>query len=271
MTVENEFESSGIEQLSRDFSELAISLVSRRDANLDNTSLDRLLVTFEVMSVAIEHEKEIRATRLDDARLFEERIFGVIVEKFELPVIDRAIEEGLFVDQLDANSEDQATDTEATEEDSSTVEIAPSLDLSKAVEAQQQTDETALDESPKSEDAETLTDKARKPKVLESKDQVESRSVDWDEVEAILKIVVTGFEVGDELKAAAFFNHPYFKNMIGDDRKGLSKAKSRLKIGIDRLVDNGVLKHNGKIKSQSAYVLVNIPDITENDKTFLSQ
>jgi hypothetical protein len=151
MTAVNEFERPGVEKLASDFFELAISLVDRKDVDLDTASLDRLHVTFEVMSVAIEREKEIRAAREETANIFEERVLGIspvqiTSEISDLPVIDQTIEAGLL-DQLDVDNDEvrEAKDRVAAEAVSSLVlgetvsrtEITDKTDTTETASSQQ--------------------------------------------------------------------------------------------------------------------------------------
>ena len=251
------FERIGIEQLANDYSEVALSLAFRRDIDRDMVALDRLLVTFEAMTEFITHEKQVRASRDELANSLVEKVFGI---ESETVIVDNQDSAGFFniipefvaeqVDEVDAITPPEINDTYETEltEQRAAADSVSALFLSEPVEVQKPTTESTEIKSPST---------------------LDSRNVDWEELEVVLKDVLADFSIGDELKPAVFYKQPYFKNMIGGDGKGLAKAKSRFKKGIDRLVKKGILEHNGKIKRQSAYILVEMPEITEKDKTFL--
>jgi hypothetical protein len=137
MTAVNEFENPGIEQLTNDFRELALSFVQKRDPNLDIASMERLQVSFAVMSVGIDFQREVEARRELIAVDFDNKVFPTEIEAGS-GIIDGEVL-GSEVEQPDLQLENGANEVD----DRAAAEAVSSLVLSETVEVEEQTDETA--------------------------------------------------------------------------------------------------------------------------------
>jgi hypothetical protein len=234
--------------------ETLLAMHEGRTPNLDVDALKRMDLLADVIKRTIAKTVEYSADMRENALVLT-GLFGTDSEdvgEYEHTAIELT------------SGSDYASDSEHQD----AAETVSALVLGNSVTVSKTDEKPANFKAPQAKKSTTSDDNRSEKKAEE---ETESRSVDWDEVERVLNETVLQRHVGEQLKAAVFLSQPYFVDIIGEDGKGLRKAKSRLSNGIAILVNKGVLRHNGKPRGQSAYEVLEQPIVVEDGADFLAR
>jgi hypothetical protein len=248
-----------------DVNELAISAWYVREPQLDNSGLDRAEASLNVLHEVIRFTREYRAERTEVETRYMNNIGALantsFISMIEINDGQTEIEEPIDLD----------TDQDKDDLDDSIVGV-PTMDV---VEDAEFSDEKSIDvkSNPEEETTDEITaDEIEVNSTQTTKTQdtmTDSRSVNWGLVNSCIIDICRGKAKGTELSQSDFLAHPYFAEMIEKAGGKKGGAKSQATTAVHNARDLGILKHNGKIKSASRWILVT--DELPEAEPFLAQ